>query len=87
MPTLSSPSFQVVRALANNRGLQRVRFPVSSAYHSPAITILQLLCFSRYFLLCLFITLFQAVSDGSYYREETRFYHLRRCEGSGQRAY
>ena len=36
---------------------------------------------------CLFTTLFQAVSDGSHYREETRFHYLRRCEGGGQRAY
>ena len=29
---------------------------------------------------------FQAVSDASHYREETRFRYLQRCEGSGQRA-
>ena len=75
--------------------LQRLLFP--SACHSPAPTILQLLPFSSYFvsshllsshfLSCLFTTLFQAVSDGSHYREETHFYYLRRCEGSRQRAY
>jgi hypothetical protein len=46
---------------------------------------LQLLSSFRYFLSYLFTDPFQAVSDGSHYRE-VRFHYLQCCEGSGQRA-
>src|SRR5271170_82704 len=101
--TCHSPATTILSAYHSPATTILQRLPFSSAYYSPAPTILQclpfssayhlqLLCFqplsfSSHFLSCLFTTLFQAVSDGSYYREETRFHYLRRCEGGGQRAY
>jgi len=79
-----------MRRQAATTSLQRL--PVSSACHSPAPTILQRLPFSS---ACHSpATLFPATFFLQplpfmliHNHEETRFHYLRRCEGSGQRAY